>query len=148
MLLEELRNYLIMTFIKMEFKDIVNRNNSDLKTCDMEPIHVPGSIQPHGFLLAFNTKSLEIQFCSENVKEFVGIDYKQLLGKKIAVVFDPHHLIDMNERDVVSSKTKLIYVDLNSQQFSIRLTRSGNTTIAEGEPVIEENIHYRNYAAL
>ena len=136
--LEEPRNYLIMTFIKMEFKDIVNRNNSDLKTCDMEPIHVPGSIQPHGFLLAFNTKSLEIQFCSENVKEFVGIDYKQLLGKKISVVFDPNHLIDMNERDVVSSKTKLIYVDLNSQQFSIRLTRSGNTTIAEGEPVIEE----------
>ena len=24
----------------------------DLTNCDREPIHVPGSIQPHGFLLA------------------------------------------------------------------------------------------------
>ena len=27
----------------------------DLTTCDREPIHVPGAIQPHGVLLALDT---------------------------------------------------------------------------------------------
>ena len=26
----------------------------DLSTCDREPIHMPGSIQPHGFLLTLS----------------------------------------------------------------------------------------------
>jgi light-regulated signal transduction histidine kinase (bacteriophytochrome) len=26
----------------------------DLSNCDKEPIHMPGSIQPHGFLLALS----------------------------------------------------------------------------------------------
>ena len=27
------------------------RSAVDLTTCDREPIHIPGSIQPHGYLL-------------------------------------------------------------------------------------------------
>jgi light-regulated signal transduction histidine kinase (bacteriophytochrome) len=32
----------------------------DTTDCDREPIHIPGSIQPHGVLLAVDPDSLEI----------------------------------------------------------------------------------------
>ena len=32
----------------------------DVTGCDLEPIHIPGSIQPHGLLLIANARSLEI----------------------------------------------------------------------------------------
>ncbi|MGN6725364.1 MAG: hypothetical protein ACTHLZ_05570, partial [Tepidisphaeraceae bacterium] len=31
-------------------------NTIDLTNCDREPIHIPGSIQPHGALLVLNTQ--------------------------------------------------------------------------------------------
>ena len=33
---------------------------SDLTDCDREPIHIPGSIQPHGVLLAVDPASLKV----------------------------------------------------------------------------------------
>ena len=31
---------------------------ADLSNCDQEPIHIPGSIQPHGALLAFTADGM------------------------------------------------------------------------------------------
>ena len=39
----------------------------DLTTCDREPIHIPGSIQPHGVLLVLTEPALTIAQVSENV---------------------------------------------------------------------------------
>ncbi len=33
---------------------------ADLTTCDLEPIHIPGSVQPHGMLFALSPHSLFI----------------------------------------------------------------------------------------
>lgn len=38
----------------------------DLTTCDKEPIHLLGSIQPHGFLLAMREESQDIVYASTN----------------------------------------------------------------------------------
>ncbi|KNC98259.1 hypothetical protein, variant 1 [Spizellomyces punctatus DAOM BR117] len=43
-----------------------------LETCAHEPIHIPGSIQPHGLLLAFDGESRQIQIVSNNVTAFLG----------------------------------------------------------------------------
>ncbi|MGO4122934.1 hypothetical protein AB4Z01_00980 [Inquilinus sp. YAF38] len=32
----------------------------DLSACDREPIHIPGSIQPHGVLLVVDAETLDI----------------------------------------------------------------------------------------
>ena len=34
--------------------------SADLTNCDREPIHIPGSIQPDGVLIAFDPETLEI----------------------------------------------------------------------------------------
>jgi light-regulated signal transduction histidine kinase (bacteriophytochrome)/CheY-like chemotaxis protein len=44
----------------------------DLTNCDREPIHTPGSIQPHGAMLVCDPASFEILFASENTESLIG----------------------------------------------------------------------------
>ena len=58
----------------------MNSNNVDLTNCDKEPIHIPASIQSHGFLIAFNTRSLILTYASDNSIEFIASTANNLLG--------------------------------------------------------------------
>jgi chemotaxis family two-component system sensor kinase Cph1 len=58
----------------------MNLNNVDLSNCDREPIHIPGRIQSHGFLLAVDSESFLITYASENSKEYIGVEAQALLG--------------------------------------------------------------------
>ena len=71
----------------MKITDIVNRGIVNLENCDQEPIHIPGSIQPHGFLLGIDKSSYRIKFCSRNIKEITGLDPKDLLDKSFTDMF-------------------------------------------------------------
>ncbi|HEY8605823.1 MAG TPA: ATP-binding protein [Noviherbaspirillum sp.] len=51
----------------------------DLSACANEPIRIPGSIQPHGFLLALDAAGVIVQV-SENVAEHLGRTPDALLG--------------------------------------------------------------------
>ena len=84
----------------MKFKDIVNRDFINLKNCDQEPIHIPGSIQPHGFLLGLNKSTLEIAFSSENSAEFIGLTYQQLLGRHISEILGEDCITELKECDL------------------------------------------------
>jgi light-regulated signal transduction histidine kinase (bacteriophytochrome) len=44
----------------------------DLTNCDREPIHIPGSIQPHGCLLACNSDVSSIRRHSTNAAAMLG----------------------------------------------------------------------------
>jgi len=70
----------------MKIKDIVNRDLVNLSNCEHEPIHIPGKIQPHGFLLGI-TLQWKIDFCSENVASYFGISHTEMLGKDFSAVF-------------------------------------------------------------
>lgn len=54
----------------------------DLTNCDLEPIHIPGQIQSHGFLIVVD-QSFVINFYSDNVSDFTGSEARQYLGKHI-----------------------------------------------------------------
>lgn len=51
--------------------------------CGDEPIHIPGSIQPHGFLLALSEPELAIVQASENVEQWLGVTAETLLGRRL-----------------------------------------------------------------
>jgi chemotaxis family two-component system sensor kinase Cph1 len=55
----------------------------DLSTCDKEPIHMPGSIQPHGFLLTLSD-SLEILQASANLGDWTGCGVRDAIGRPLA----------------------------------------------------------------
>ena len=50
-----------------------------LTNCDLEPIHIPGLIQPHGLLLAVRAADLRIAYASENTRELLGVEARKLL---------------------------------------------------------------------
>ncbi|WP_105382293.1 HWE histidine kinase domain-containing protein [Neorhizobium alkalisoli] len=54
----------------------------DLTNCDREPIHIPGSIQPHGCLLACDAAGAVIVQHSENVPEMLSVP-RDLNGRRL-----------------------------------------------------------------
>ncbi|GJD31540.1 Phytochrome-like protein cph1 [Methylobacterium adhaesivum] len=60
----------------------------DLTACDREPIHIVGSVQPHGFLLSLDAETLAIAQASENVPAHaqVGARLDAVLPELVAVV--------------------------------------------------------------
>lgn len=58
-----------------------------IERCAAEPIHLPGSIQPHGFLLVLSEPGLHVQQASDNVRHWLGISAEALLGQPLAALF-------------------------------------------------------------
>ena len=58
----------------------------DLTSCDREPIHQSGAIQPHGVLLALAEPDLVITWTSENTGVHLGIPPTEVLDRPLAEV--------------------------------------------------------------
>src|SRR5690349_12924608 len=72
-------------------------NNVDLTNCDREPIHVPGSIQPHGLLLAFAEPDETVVTVSENVAALAGIPAEAVVGGPLDALFAAPGLSSLRE---------------------------------------------------
>lgn len=59
------------------------REALDLATCDREPIRIPGSIQPHGFLMALDGDDLVLVQASANLPKLVKRDLDDALGRRL-----------------------------------------------------------------
>jgi len=59
-----------------------NAGRLDLSNCDREPIHIPGLIQPFGFLLALSTDWL-VSRASANTADYLGRPPEALLGRPL-----------------------------------------------------------------
>lgn len=66
--------------------------NLDLTNCDREPIHIPGSIQPHGVLFVINPDDLKIIQASENTEDHLSKPVKEILGQDIEVKIGRAHV--------------------------------------------------------
>ncbi|KYF73899.1 hypothetical protein BE17_05675 [Sorangium cellulosum] len=56
--------------------------------CAREPIHIPGSIQPHGVLLSLTEPELTIVQASESTAALLAIDPGALLGQPASRLLD------------------------------------------------------------
>lgn len=73
-----------------------------LAECSREPIHIPGSIQPHGFLLGLSEDGSRIIQVSDNVAHHTGKNAGELLGAGLcAAIGDEHckHLLAILQKD-------------------------------------------------
>ncbi|RZK39430.1 MAG: GAF domain-containing protein [Pedobacter sp.] len=61
-------------------------HKTDLNNCDREPIHIPGRVQSHGFLIAVNYHSHVITYASDNIAEQLGEQAENLLEKHVTVL--------------------------------------------------------------
>jgi light-regulated signal transduction histidine kinase (bacteriophytochrome) len=58
-------------------------SNIDVSSCDREPIHLPGGIQPHGFLINVDPEDFTVRQVSENTTELFGRSIPEILGRKL-----------------------------------------------------------------
>ncbi|MCW2601952.1 MAG: histidine kinase [Pseudonocardiales bacterium] len=66
--------------------ELPERLNDDLDDCALEPIHIPGSIQPRGALLVVREPELIITAVSENLAALVGVEPADAVGRTLADV--------------------------------------------------------------
>lgn len=82
----------------------MNITPDNLINCDKEPIHIPGKIQNHGFLIVLDPADFTIIQVSNNVNTFLSIDADALLNQKIDVL-------------PFSGLKEIISVGLNNKSF-------------------------------
>jgi chemotaxis family two-component system sensor kinase Cph1 len=86
----------------------------DLSSCDREPIHSPGAIQPHGVLFQLTGADLRITAVSANVAEHFGRDPAALLDAPLSDVLDGPsvHAVTEIASQVDGGVAKLVRVHL------------------------------------
>lgn len=109
-------------------------NLPDLTACDREPIHIPGSIQPHGVLLVADPDSLEVLQAAGAVEllEAQGAWLGRSLG---AVIGD-----EVARRAAMTAQSGAVggfigRIDLGGGRlFDVLAHRSADVLLVEGEP--------------
>jgi chemotaxis family two-component system sensor kinase Cph1 len=67
--------------------DLVTARNVDFSNCDRELVQFPAAVQGHGAMLIVDEPDYRILQASQNCKDLIGLDAKDLLGKSIAGIF-------------------------------------------------------------
>lgn len=121
----------------MKIKDIVNRDIVNLTNCEQEPIHIPGSIQPHGFLLGLIQDSLLIDYCSANTAQYINLFHSELLGQLFESVFgeEPKQRLQDYIGSNLMLSSSLLSLTLAGVDFLCTVHLSSGIYIIEAEPV-------------
>jgi len=80
-----------------------------LDVCDRETIHIPGSIQPHGFLLALDSHG-RIAQASANAAGALGIDAAVLRGSDLGSVLGADHVALLEAIEALPVKSRPEYL--------------------------------------
>ncbi|MFW7415208.1 diguanylate cyclase domain-containing protein [Demequina sp. SO4-18] len=115
------------------------RQSSDellrLDKCALEPIRVPGAIQPHGALLCVDLESFEVLQASENAIDVLGVAAAALVGSHLgdlsgdAVVEDLRAVLDDE-----STAANPVSMRIGDRGFDVVVHRADGLGLVEFEP--------------
>lgn len=111
----------------------------DLTSCDREPIHIPGSIQPRGCLLACDSQAVRITRISENAGAILGRETPRV-GELLADYFgetEAHTLRNALAQASDPKRPALIFGWRDGgtgRTFDVSLHHHDGTSIIEFEP--------------
>jgi light-regulated signal transduction histidine kinase (bacteriophytochrome) len=116
-----------------------------LTNCDREPIHIPGLVQPYGFLLCLDETTKQVVQASENVEAHVGISADELLHKGLERLLGPNRLAEIQALwPTLGTTPKLLGARLDYVKgqpfFKLILHRYGGLLWVEFEPVAETEV--------
>lgn len=117
----------------------------DLSECEREPIHIPGSIQPHGALLGIAEPDLDIVLASANASALLG-DHGELRGRRLDELFDKGtvKLLRVALRDDPRDANPLEVRFLDGRNAHGLAHRSDGLLILEIEPASEDKIRFKS----
>ncbi|KPM46733.1 ATP-binding protein [Jiulongibacter sediminis] len=121
----------------MNVKSIVYDDIVNLENCESEPIHVPGSIQPHGILLAVDT-NLILKFCSQNL-ETHNLKASEVLEKPLKSLFSEADFKTITELFDQEDYTRggNQHIRWNDTFYSVLVHKSGDYHLIELEKATE-----------
>jgi light-regulated signal transduction histidine kinase (bacteriophytochrome) len=105
-----------------------------LATCDSEPIHLLGAIQPIGFLLAV-TADWIVTRVSENVGAYLDVHHEQIIGRPVAACVPADVLHDIRGRLQQSGEAAVVEPLFGRQLkpggplFAVAVHRSGDEIV-------------------
>ena len=118
---------------------------ADLTNCEREPIHVPGAIQPFGFLIAV-TADWMVARASANCAEFISRVPESLLNQPLLSVFAEKAVHAIRNRvtllrgpDAVERLFGLALLE-DGPLFDVAVHFSGELVVIEAEPGAEEEM--------
>jgi chemotaxis family two-component system sensor kinase Cph1 len=112
----------------------------DLTTCDREPIHIPGSIQPHGVLIVADRQGLVTEQVVGDARSLIGMDAEQAFGQPLSAILDADSGAFVAARLGVPSTfvAPVMRLGVRSRQGSVELDltihATDRTVIVELEP--------------
>jgi len=103
-----------MTLIAFKHDTLIDDDPASLKSrvpCAEEEIRIPGSVQPHGFLLGFDFELKGVILASENAGSFLGIPMKLILGSSMELLFEKELLASLQIlKGVVTAEGLISYL--------------------------------------
>ncbi len=115
--------------------------------CAREPIHIPGRIQPHGFLLAYDVSTRLLTHVSGNVEIFIGLDPVVLIGASLQDVIVNEALVTalMQTALIERQPIALGTYALGNRQFFVVAHRQTAQIIVEFEPLQTGDVFAETY---
>ena len=114
-----------------------------LTTCDTEPIHLLGAIQPFGFLLTVNAEWVVVR-ASDNVEAFLGQPWGRIVGQPFEKCLSADLLHDIRGCLQIASGSSSVECILGKRlhpkgpTFDIAVHQSGREVVLEFEPSSSE----------
>ncbi len=108
-----------------------------LNDCDREPIHIPGSIQPHACIVALDPESGRVVQAGGDFAGMLGIDDERVVGSTLGELLGEHQA----ERLLGASTSELPY-PVPVKSYEIELSTGGGRVDAivhthKGVPIVE-----------
>ncbi len=127
----------------------------DLSSCDREPIHIPGAVQPHGFLLALDGEGT-VQIISESAAAYLGRCPAEIFGRHLGHLFGEATGAALSAglaEGMLSTATRLLVnIEVLGRRFEVVAHRPPNSSAhillefeEAREPVDVEAINARLY---
>lgn len=113
-------------------------NPVDLTNCDREPIHILGTIQPIGFLIAL-TADWIVARCSANLPDYMQLDPGEIIGLPLADIFPSAVIHDLRNRTAMlrsrDAVERVFGAELipGATRFDLAVHMSGGQIVIEGE---------------
>ncbi|MGV8883808.1 MAG: SpoIIE family protein phosphatase, partial [Rhodoglobus sp.] len=123
----------MVTNMTMSALQLPADEQSRLDICALEPIHIPGSIQPHGALVAADANTFEIRHVSANSAELLAAAPSDLLGQPLERLIAEPWLAELREGGS-DNLTNPYSATIGEALFDVIVHISGPKLILEFEP--------------
>ena len=124
-----------------------------LTNCDREPIHIPGAVQPYGFLLLLDPYTRRVVQASANTETLLGVAATDLLNAGLDRLLGPAYLAQVEEIwPDLTETSRLLGVRLDGVAgqpfYKLILHRYDELLWVEGEPVADTSVSAFDLPAL